>query len=185
MASASSLLFTLSGQGSPEQHLRSIFDACDLEFDGQLHRHEVKQTVLSLLRMREQLLVARTEEDSPMVMFAVPVRRKEPHDLIELQRRRQKRFELLKKRGLELYGSCKTMAELLDTEAELLTNAVFREADIGDDHSPAGQESQGKVISQAEFNAWASGKPTKTSKEFFKLFDAFKGYTSALPETKQ
>jgi hypothetical protein len=180
VASASSLLFTLAGKGEPKDHLQSIFDACDLEFDHELHRHEVQSTLLSLLHMREELLVQRTAEDSQKFMFAVPVKTAEPEDLIELQSRRAKRFQMLKNRA-EKYESCETMEELLQREAETLTDNVFQEAYISDDKSPAGQISKGTVITEEEFDAWANGKPTKTSKDFFRLFSAFKNYESAMP----
>ena len=179
VSSASTLLFTLAGKGSPDEHLKSIFDACDLEFDGKLHRYEVKQTLLSLLRMREELLIARTELDSPMVMFALPAKREEPVDIEELEFRKQKRFKFLKNRSDALYGTCESTDAILELEAEQLTKNVFKEAYISADNSPPGQDSVAEVISQEEFNAWASNSPpSKTSKEFFRLFDAFKSFSS-------
>ena len=179
--SVSSMLFTLAGKGTPAEHIQAIFDAIDIEFDGKLHRHEVSQTMVSLLRMREALLVQRTEDDSQMILFAVPTKLQTSEDEITGKTRREKRLKLLKNRNHDLYEDAQSIEQVLQVEAEHLTTAIFREAYIGADNSPKGQESTAQIISQEEFNAWAQSKPTATSKEFFRLFSAFKGYHSSAP----
>jgi Ca2+-binding EF-hand superfamily protein len=156
------LMVLLNGSGSKFDRLTSIFQAIDLNNDGEISLAELDRTTLSLINLRESLLVWRTENAGSLNPSSQPKARYDETETREVTAaRRAQRAKFLKAQNTA-FANLNTHQELIEAEAHTLARSIFEHADLNHDQS----------LTLPEFLTWAEHATTK-EKEFFRLFKAF------------